>query len=360
MKKEKTGLHFVCSSGIIKREEILWIGGLVHDNWDSGEEIAVNRSVIRKNGIPLYVQVKERIISDIRAGVYQAGDKLPTERELSAVIGVSRNTISQAYHELEHEGVITSAQGRGTFVCDRDDKVRLGNRRDLLQRVIDVALEECLQLGFTLDDFLQFASARVKEKAVLLDQSQIVFIECNREQVEYFSRKLEFGGVHITPVIIDELRDQERGALLQVESADLIITTFFHFDEVQQLLGEDRDVLAISLDPELETIVKIARIPEQSEVGLVCRSERFAGKIRSALRQAGLDSFRLRVTTTADAQELSHFVKDLHAVIVSPSRRREVEKSCTTRQSMIEFVFRPDASSVNLLRAAVADVRRER
>ncbi|PWI58920.1 GntR family transcriptional regulator [Sulfoacidibacillus thermotolerans] len=320
----------------------------------------MNRSIIRKNGIPLYVQVKERILSDIRTGVYQSGDKLPTERELSAMIGVSRNTISQAYHELEREGVIASAQGRGTFVCDRDDKVRFGNRRDLLQKVIDVALEECLQLGFTLDDFMQFAAVRVKEKAALLDQSQIVFIECNREQVEYFSRKLEFGGVHITPVIIDELRDQKRDALLLVESADLIITTFFHFDEVQQLLGEMQTILAIALDPELETIVKIARIPEQSEVGLVCRSDRFAGKVRSALRQAGLDGFTLHVSTTSDPDELARFVKGLHAVIVSPSRRREVEKACTDRQPIIEFVFRPDAASVNLLRAAVADVRRER
>ncbi|MCI0182992.1 GntR family transcriptional regulator [Sulfoacidibacillus ferrooxidans] len=320
----------------------------------------MNRTVIRKNGIPLYVQVKDKVISDIRAGIYQSGDKLPTERELSAMIGVSRNTISQAYHELEHEGVIASAQGRGTFVCDRDDKVRLGNRRDLLQKVIDVALEECLQLGFTLDDFLQFASSRAKEKATLLDQSQIVFIECNREQVEYFSRKLEFGGVHITPVIIDELRDQERDALLQVESADLIMTTFFHFEEVRELLGDTRSVLAVSLDPELETIVKIARIPVHSEVGIVCRSERFAGKIRSALRQAGLDGYILRMTTTSDMQELSQFVKGLQAVIVSPSRKREVEKAIASHQSVIEFVFRPDAASVNLLRAAVADVRRKR
>ncbi len=314
-------------------------------------------SLIRKNGIPLYVQVKDKITSDIRLSVYKAGDKLPTERELSQLLGVSRNTISQAYRELEFEGILISLQGRGTFVADRDDKVRAANRRDLLQRVIDVALEESIQLGFTLDDFLGLAAVRANQKAAFMNNAQVVFVECNREQVEYFSRKLEFGGVHIIPVVLSNLVRPDAEERLFAETADLVITTFFHYDEVRDILGSKKEVLAISLDPELETIVQVARISSDKDVGLVCRSENFAGKVISALKQAGLTELASKLKFIIDPEDIANFVKNLDVVIVSPGRRREVETYCRHRQNVIEFIFKADAASANLLRAALAEVR---
>lgn len=311
----------------------------------------------RKNGIPLYIQVKERILANIQAGIYQPGDKLPTEREFSLQIGISRNTVSQAYRELENEGVISSRQGRGTFVRDTEDDVRAGNRRDLLVKVIDVALEESLQLGFSLEDFLELANLRAKEKTLQLHKAQIVFIECNREQVEYLSRKLEFGGVHITPVLIDELYEQQGEALRLVEQASLVVTTFFHYDQVRQILGPVPSVLAVALDPEMETIVKMARIPNNKRTGLICRSQNFAGKVKLALKQAGIDELQIHVTTVTDPNEITEYIKDLDIVVVSPGRRREVEHYCQPTQSLIEFVFKPDQASVSLLRAAIAELQ---
>lgn len=303
------------------------------------------------------MQVKEHVIGGIREGLYASGVQLPAERTLSELLGVSRNTVSQAYQELEADGIVSSRQGRGTFVNDRDDKWRVANRRDLLTKVIDVALEESIQLGFSLDDFLELSTVRAKQKSALLRKAQVVFLECNREQVEYLSRKLEFGGVHIDPVILDDLHDHNSPAWQAVMSADLVVTTFFHYDEVQALLDNSREVLAIALDPELETIVKIARIPVGQRIGLICRSDNFAGKVISALAQAGLDSLSITSCTTARDEVLVDFVSHLDVAVVSPGRRREVEAYCTKRQHIIEFVFKPDAASINLLRAALADVR---
>ena len=317
----------------------------------------MSQVIQRKSGIPLYMQVKERILADIQTGIYQPGDKLPTERVFSRLIGISRNTVSQAYRELEQEGVVISWQGRGTFVRDQEDDVRFGNRRDLLVKVIDVALEESLQLGFVLDDFLELAEQRVKEKAAQLHKAHVVFIECNREQVEYLSRKLEFGGVHITPVLIDDLREQRMSALRLVQQANLAVTTFFHYDEVRQILGPELSVLAIALDPEMETIVRMARIPEGKRAGIICRSMNFAGKVKSALRQAGIEELQLNVTTVTNSDEITTYIKDLDVIVVSPGRRREVEEYCKNHQTLIEFVFKPDQASISLLRAALAELQ---
>lgn len=316
--------------------------------------------IVRKNGIPLYVQVKEAVLAEIKTGQWKVGDKLPTERELSEKLRVSRNTVSQAYQELETEGILSSIQGRGTFVCDRDDAVRIENRKDLLHKIIDVAMEEGLQLGFSIDEFVELTEERAKEKKIFLTNVQVVFIECNREQVDYFSKRLQFeSGVVITPLLLDDFRQYQAEYLQRIVSADLVITTFFHYDEVKALVQNRNHVLAIALDPQLETIVKIARIPQGKKLGLVCRSDNFASKVLLALKNAGLDNMSIHVTTTVKPNELSQFVADHEVLIVSPGRRREVEALSHRKQEIIEFVYKPDVASINLLRAALIDVRRQ-
>lgn len=316
--------------------------------------------IVRKNGIPLYVQVKEALLREIKSGQWKAGDKLPTERELSEKLQVSRNTVSQAYHELEAEGVLSSIQGRGTFVCDRDDAVLIENRKELLLKFIDVAMEEGLQLGFSIDEFVELAEQRAEQKKEFLNNIQAVFIECNREQLDYFAKKLQFGsGVTITPLLLDEFRQNQGDYLSKVLSSDLVITTFFHYDEVRELVQNGTQVLAIALDPQLETIVKIARIPQGKRIGLICRSDNFASKVMLALKNAGLDNLNISTTTVSDPDELSRFVSARDVLIVSPGRKREAESLIHRRQEIIEFVYKPDAASINLLRAALIDLRRQ-
>jgi GntR family transcriptional regulator len=145
----------------------------------------------------------------------------------------------------------------------------------------------------------------------------------------------------------------------EVSAADLVITTFFHYDEVKELLGARKNVLAIALDPQIETIVRIARIPAAKKIGLVCKSDNFAGKVLLALKNAGLDGVEIRVYTHNSEQDIKEIVADLDVVIVSPGRRRDVETHLTRRQEIIEFVYKPDVASINLLRAALIDIRRQ-
>ena len=67
---------------------------------------------------PLYLQVKDQIRHRIAVGELKAGDEIPSIRALAADSRVSVITIKRAYLELEHEGVIQTRQGRGSFVAD--------------------------------------------------------------------------------------------------------------------------------------------------------------------------------------------------------------------------------------------------
>jgi len=74
--------------------------------------------VFSKNGIPLYYQLKEYLLQEIKIH-YQTGDLLPSESEIEEEYGVSRITVRKAIEELSREGIVVKKQGKGTFVLDQ-------------------------------------------------------------------------------------------------------------------------------------------------------------------------------------------------------------------------------------------------
>lgn len=74
--------------------------------------------------IPKYVQIQDYILQKIEEGVFGAGDRLPSEAELSRQFHVSRITVNTAIRDLSGKGVVERIQGKGTFVREarRADK----------------------------------------------------------------------------------------------------------------------------------------------------------------------------------------------------------------------------------------------
>ncbi len=102
-----------------------------------------------KSNIPIYRQIVSQVRDSIDAGVYRAGEALPSLWALAVEIQVNPNTVQRAYEELEREGVIESRRGIGVFVVERQGKAaRKKREREVVavfQRGIDAALAAELQ-----------------------------------------------------------------------------------------------------------------------------------------------------------------------------------------------------------------------
>lgn len=72
---------------------------------------------VKINGLGKYQQVETLLKSAINNGVYETDDKLPSIRELSSELDVSKNTVIRAFQELEAQGVIYSVPKSGYRVC---------------------------------------------------------------------------------------------------------------------------------------------------------------------------------------------------------------------------------------------------
>jgi DNA-binding transcriptional MocR family regulator len=67
---------------------------------------------------PLYRQLLEAIRDDIASGALPSGQRLPTHRALADQLGVTVGTVTRAYSEAEHQGLLQGRVGSGTYVRD--------------------------------------------------------------------------------------------------------------------------------------------------------------------------------------------------------------------------------------------------
>lgn len=78
----------------------------------------------RGSPIPIYYQLKEALKQQIESGILKPHERVPSERELEEAYHISRMTARRALEELEAEGYIYRAQGKGSFVAE--PKIRQG------------------------------------------------------------------------------------------------------------------------------------------------------------------------------------------------------------------------------------------
>jgi GntR family transcriptional repressor for pyruvate dehydrogenase complex len=77
------------------------------------------------NAIPRHARIREEIIHRLQSMVHsdhlKPGDRLPPERQLSVLLGVSRNSVREAIKSLEQQGMLVSRPGAGTYLTENQE-----------------------------------------------------------------------------------------------------------------------------------------------------------------------------------------------------------------------------------------------
>lgn len=115
------------------------------------------------SGLPIYIQIAQQIKTAVAMGRLQPEDPLPSVRQLAVELAVNPNTVARAYLDLEIEGVIYKRQGAGTFVSSQGVEMSKGERRRVLNELLEKALVEGVNLGLSERE-LREAFERVLEK----------------------------------------------------------------------------------------------------------------------------------------------------------------------------------------------------
>lgn len=115
-----------------------------------------------KSGVPVYRQIMDQIHGAIASGALQAGDQLPTVRQLAVDLSVNPNTVVRAYRELEIRGVLSTQQGIGTFISSKPVIPDEAERQRKLTQFVGELMAKAGAAGFTAEEvathFLEFIS----------------------------------------------------------------------------------------------------------------------------------------------------------------------------------------------------------
>ncbi|MGB7875902.1 MAG: GntR family transcriptional regulator [Anaerolineales bacterium] len=106
-----------------------------------------------RSGTPIYTQIVEQVKLQVVSGELKPGDQLPTVRALALELRVNFNTVARAYRLLDEAGIISTQQGRGTYILEvpppeRTDKLR----QQALTALTRDYLSEAYRLGCSPDD----------------------------------------------------------------------------------------------------------------------------------------------------------------------------------------------------------------
>jgi GntR family transcriptional regulator len=110
--------------------------------------VAAIFTVDPRSGVPLYLQLIEQVKRAVALGTLGPGEQLPTVKALALDLTINPNTVARAYRDLEHDGVIDTSPGRGSFV--RMDGSGGESRRavdDVARSVLGDAVREAKTLG---------------------------------------------------------------------------------------------------------------------------------------------------------------------------------------------------------------------
>jgi len=103
-----------------------------------------------RSGTPIYEQIVEEVRRRIHSGQLKPGDQLPTVRQLALELRVNFNTVARAYRILDEAGMISTQQGRGTYILSPPGTENGERLRQLtLEHLAEDFTQQALRLGYS-------------------------------------------------------------------------------------------------------------------------------------------------------------------------------------------------------------------
>jgi GntR family transcriptional regulator len=115
-----------------------------------------------RSGVPPYLQIVQQVQQALRLGMLCVGDRLPTVREVVEQLVINPNTVLKAYRELEHQELVVSRPGQGTFVIRTLASVSLASQA-ALRRSLILWLQSAREAGLDEESIVALFNATLWE-----------------------------------------------------------------------------------------------------------------------------------------------------------------------------------------------------
>lgn len=116
-----------------------------------------------KSDRPIYSQLVEQIQLMVVSGIYAAGSKLPSVRDMAAEASVNPNTMQRALSKLESDGLLFSQRTSGRYVTEDMQKI-MQTKNNLAADLIQDFIQKMNRLGFDREQTVSLLNRTMKEE----------------------------------------------------------------------------------------------------------------------------------------------------------------------------------------------------
>jgi GntR family transcriptional regulator len=277
--------------------------------------------------LPVSLQLKEQLRHLIDRGSLPSGSKLPSVRELAGFLRINRNTVLRALAELESEGYLRREQGRGVFVRTQP----AGVKSQALGALVEETLARAREVGVAPGDLALALLSRPPAAETSSARTSLLLVECNRPALRLYRDELSKAlRVPVEAMLVKEL--SKRAVEPSFASAyRLVVTTFFHVEEVETLCAPHRlPVVGLLPQASLDTLSRLIALPAATAVGIVCEDQEGIENMLQSLQRAGVTRLRLLKARLGEDRELTALIGASDLIVTTkecalPVRARAAE-----------------------------------
>lgn len=211
---------------------------------------------------PIHVQIENHIIQAIKNGTLNKGSKLPSTREVSKFLNISRNSVISAYEELESNGIITTKRGIGTFLSIETEHKSIEHTIDYSSKINNYG--KSLRNLDIIKTELPYKKGMISFKSISPESNLFNLDDFKRSLLDAWNYEevnlLNYGYAKGYKPLIDYLFKYMNEKRVNTSNKDILITNGFTeaFDIIISTLTKPGDVI-ICEEPTHNTALKIMK-----------------------------------------------------------------------------------------------------
>lgn len=223
---------------------------------------------------PLYARVSDKIIAMIKSGEWEAGARLPSERELAEKLGVSRTSVREAIRLLSLNGMLSSQRGAGTFVLAQSpslagDEMRFMSdvyydQEDLheFRAAIEVCIIDLAARRVTKEDIRKLKSIMYdQQRARDLGEDETPFIKDFHLTLAKATKNSVFVSLmRVLNALLDRRRQESREQHLKRR----MVSGFWHHKIIEALELGDVDACRLAMSRHMEANIDRSPTTDQA------------------------------------------------------------------------------------------------
>jgi hypothetical protein len=216
-------------------------------------------------------------------------------------------------------------------------------------------------LGFSAEEVFLTLYARTQASLARthsIREISVLFIECSRPELDLFSTELKKElCIQVDTMLVKDFETTVKRDPKTLQCYRLVITTFYHIREVQNLLeASGIEVVALMVDTSLDTLMRLTSLPEGTTVGVACTTVAGAENMKLSIQRAGLKHLRVITGCGEKKDSLQKMIAKGSVIVCSSLVERRVRSLAPKGREIVVDNKRIDKAGIEMLRSRLMEM----